>query len=131
VGGGQDDRDEVDESAGSRDEPEDHEPEDHEPDDYAAADFVPDEFDTIPPHASAETTLLYLLAAALQIGQVVVTAWGLNRLSEPAIDTQDTIVTAVIMIITLVVCLRAWSEAYHSSAEDKARERLRRGRRRP
>lgn len=49
--------------------------------DHALADLVPSELDAIPPHASGETKRLYLIATAVQLGQIAVSVWGLNRLS--------------------------------------------------
>jgi hypothetical protein len=96
------------------------------PDEYSAADFTPDEFDSIPPHASTETKLLYLQATAVQVGQIIASVWGLNRLSEPGLSTSDKILTVVILVIAIVVCIEAWSTAYHSAADDEYRESLRR-----
>lgn len=96
-----------------------------EPKEHEIGDFVPDEFDAVPSYASTETKWLYLFAVGVQVGQIVVTAWGLNQLSKPALDTQDTIVTVAVMIIAVVFCVRAWSAAYHSAADDKYREELR------
>jgi hypothetical protein len=96
------------------------------PDEYSVADFVPDEFESIPPHASTETKWLYLQATAVQLGQIIASVWGLNRLSKPGLSAPDKIFTVVIMIIAIVVCVQAWSTAYHSAADDRYLESLRR-----
>ncbi|SCL29676.1 hypothetical protein GA0070616_3928 [Micromonospora nigra] len=88
---------------------------------HAFADLVPSELDAIPPHASGETKRLYLIATVVQLGQIAVSVWGLNRLSDPELDTSSKVVTGIAMIIALAFCVSAWSEAYHSAADDQYR----------
>ncbi|MGW0503603.1 hypothetical protein [Micromonospora sp. NPDC003241] len=89
--------------------------------DHALADFVPDELDEIPADASGETKLLYLVAIAVQIGQIAVTVWGLDRLSDPSVGTWGKIGAGAAIIVAIGICLNAWSSAYHSAAWDEHR----------
>jgi hypothetical protein len=92
---------------------------DREPREYEPSQFVPDEFESIPEHASTETKWLYVGAMVVQLGQAVVTAWGLNELNKPDTSTPDKVFAGVVLIGSIIVCWRVWHAAYHSAATDR------------
>jgi hypothetical protein len=91
---------------------------DREPREYEPSQFVPDEFESIPEHASTETKWLYSFATVVQIVQAVVAAWGLTELNDPDAGIPDKVFAGVVMVGMTIFCWRAWHEAYYSGAQD-------------